>query len=269
MIKNLFILLLLITPMFSPAQEINQTDKNGLKQGVWIKKYPNGKIKYKGCFLDNKPSGRMERFHTNSNLKAVLIFSEKGIKAKAELYNESAQLIAKGNFIKSQKDSIWNYFDKKGNIRASESFQNGIKNGLSEYRFKNGKVSESIHFVNGKKNGIWKRFFQDGKAYIEAAYKEGKLDGGFQVFYPNGIIEFGGTYHNNKKTGNWDHYSDKGDLLFTIEYKNGVALNQNELDEQQMKKLEQMEVQKEKLIHSDPENYINDPDSFLRSQIKR
>ncbi|PXX99079.1 hypothetical protein DF185_14460 [Marinifilum breve] len=269
MIKNLIILLLLITPIFSGAQKINKTDKNGLKQGVWIKKYPNGKIKYKGSFVDNKPSGRMERFHTNGNLKAVLVFSENGTKAKAELYNESTQLVAKGNFIKSQKDSIWNYFDKRGSVRASETYQNGIKNGLSEYHFKNGKVSESIPFVNGKKHGIWKRFFEDGKPYIEAKYQEGKLNGGFQAFYPNGIIEFGGDYLNNKKTGNWDHYSEKGDLLFTIEYKNGVAMNQDELDQQQIKKLEQMEAQKEKLINSDPENYVNDPDSFLRSQMRR
>lgn len=269
MIKNLFILLLLITPIFSPAQEINKTDKNGLKQGVWIKKYPNGKIKYKGRFLDNKPSGRMERFHSNGKLKAVLIFSKDGIKAKSELYNESAQLVAKGNFIQSQKDSTWNYFDKKGSVRAIETFQNGIKNGPSEYRFKNGKVSESIPFTKGKKHGIWKRFFENGEPYIEAVYKEGKLNGGFQAFYPNGIIQFGGDYLNNKKTGNWDHYSEKGDLLFTIEYKNGVALNQDELDNEQMKKLEQMEAQKEKLIKSDPENYVNDPDSFLRSQMRR
>ena len=269
MIKKKLIFLLILCPLFAMSQDINKIDKNGLKQGIWIKNYPNGKIKYRGSFLNNNPSGRMERFHTNGNLKAVLVFSENGIKAKVELYNESAQLVAKGNFIKSQKDSIWNYFDKKGNVRVSETYQNGTKNGLSQYRFKNGKVSESIPFVDGEKHGIWKRFFEDGKSYIEAEYQEGKLNGGFQAFYPNGIIELGGNYLNNKKTGNWDHYSEKGDLLFTIEYKHGVAMNQDELDKQQMKKLEQMEAQKEKLIKSDPENYVNDPDLFLRSQMRR
>lgn len=269
MIKKTLIFLLFLCPLFAMSQDINKTDKNGLKQGVWIKTYPNGKTMYKGKFVDGYPVGRMERFHNNGNLKAILIFSEKGKKAKAELYNESAQLTAKGNFIQTKKDSIWNYFDKNGNIRASETYQEAVKNGTSFYRFKNGKISESIEFVNGKRHGIWKRFFEDGNPFIEAIYKNGMLNGGFQGFYPNGVIEYGGEYQNNQKNGKWEHFSEKGELLFTIEYKNGIAINQDELDEQQQKKLELMEAQKDKLIKSDPENYINDPDAFLRSQMRQ
>ena len=46
----------------SSTDSINQTDKQGLKQGFWIKKYPNGNIMYQGYFIDDKPAKLMKRF---------------------------------------------------------------------------------------------------------------------------------------------------------------------------------------------------------------
>ena len=83
MIKKTLIFLLILCPLFAMSQDINKTDKNGLKQGVWMKTFPNGKIMYKGKFVDGYPVGRMERFHNNGNLKAILIFSEKGKKSQS------------------------------------------------------------------------------------------------------------------------------------------------------------------------------------------
>ena len=64
----------------------------------------------------------------------------------------------------------------------------------------------------------------------------------------------------------WSYTSEKGELLFNIEYKNGIAANQDELDSIQQKKLEDMEKQKDHLV--DPEKFVDDPDSYLRSQMR-
>lgn len=269
MAKKIWTLILLVLPLFAYNQGINQTDKNGMKQGIWIKKFPNGAIRYKGRFVNDYPVGKMEHFDESGGLKAVLIFSQKGQKAKAEIYHNSSSPVAKGNFINREKDSIWVYFDNTNVIRAKETYIQGVKNGISEYRFANGNLSESVNFVNGKKHGLWKRFFENGKPLLEAMYENGKLHGGIQAYHPNGIIEFGGSYHLGRKTGNWEYFSEKGVLLFAVEYENGVALNQNQLEALQQENLKQMEIRSKKLIDSDPQNYIDDPDSFLRSQMKR
>ena len=44
------------------AQQVNQTDKNGLKQGRWEKTYTNGAIRYQGQFRNDKPYGEFKYF---------------------------------------------------------------------------------------------------------------------------------------------------------------------------------------------------------------
>lgn len=264
MIKTILLFAITALPVLAFAQQKNQTDHLGQKQGIWEKTDPNGRVIYSGTFKDNYPIGEMKRYHENGNLKAIMVFSSKGHQVKASLFNESSILTAKGNFIDSQKDSVWLYFDKTGSIRATESYSSGIKNGLSSYLFKNGNLYETIDFQNGIKHGIWKRYFENGNPYFEAQYQNGLLHGGFQVYYPNGVIESSGEYLNNKKEGIWEYYSDRGELLFRLDYKNGIATNQDELDKLQTEKLKKMEEHKQQLI--DPEKYVDDPDTYLQLQ---
>ena len=40
-----------------PGADFNITDADGLKQGRWIRVYPNGKLYYSGSFRDGRPVG--------------------------------------------------------------------------------------------------------------------------------------------------------------------------------------------------------------------
>jgi antitoxin component YwqK of YwqJK toxin-antitoxin module len=261
--KTLLFLFFITLSLHSFAQNINQTDTKGLRQGIWQKKYPNGKLMYQGNFKDNYPIGEMKRYHKNGILKAILLFSEQGKKAKAQLFNTKKRLVAKGNFIQNKKDSVWIYFDSNQNIRFSETYQNGLKSGETKYFFQNKNISEIITFDKNIKNGSWKRFFREGKIYFAANYKNGKLNGSYQSFYRSGRLEIDGIYKNNKRNGKWDYYSDRGKLLFTIDYIDGIASNQEELDKAQLKKLQNMEAQKNRF--EDPAHQVNDPDAYLNS----
>lgn len=263
MIKKILFLAILALPLLSFGQTKNQTDQLGRKQGLWEKFYPNGSLKYSGSFKDDYPIGEMKRFHPNGILKAKLFFTDKGNRAKAELYNEYLQLIARGNFIQSKKDSIWIYFDKNKRIRASETFVQGVKSGKTVYYFKSGNPAETINFANNQRHGDWKRFLKNGKVYFEASYQNGKLNGPVQSYFANGVLEFSGNYKNNLREGKWDFYSNKGELLYSTNYQNGTASNQDEIDQIQQKKLKNMEMQNDKLL--DPAKFVNDPDSYLRS----
>ena len=54
LMKKLLLFLFCI-PFLSFTQEVNQTDVDGNKQGVWTKSYKNGKVRYKGQFKNDKP----------------------------------------------------------------------------------------------------------------------------------------------------------------------------------------------------------------------
>ena len=46
---------------------INYTDINNMKQGVWRKVYPNGKLAYEGKFRNDKPIGVFNRYLDKRN----------------------------------------------------------------------------------------------------------------------------------------------------------------------------------------------------------
>ena len=56
------------------TDSINQVDEKGLKQGLWIKKYPNGNINYEGYFKDDRPVKLMKRYFENGDIKSSFIF---------------------------------------------------------------------------------------------------------------------------------------------------------------------------------------------------
>lgn len=101
--KILFISIICFLSLSIFAQNINRKDEQGRKQGYWENTTPLGKRIYAGNFKDGYPEGEMKRFHKNGALKVRLFFSNKGNKAKAQLYNTYGQLSAKGNYLNKKR----------------------------------------------------------------------------------------------------------------------------------------------------------------------
>ena len=61
---SILVLGLFLTALSLQAQDsLNQTDKAGLKQGLWRKHYPNGNIRYEGNFSNDQPEGEFRYYH--------------------------------------------------------------------------------------------------------------------------------------------------------------------------------------------------------------
>ena len=261
------ITLFLLVTMTLSAQNINQKDEQGRKQGYWENITPLGRKIYTGNFKDGYPEGEMKRYHKNGTLKAILIFSNKGQHTQAQIFNDYGQLAASGNYIDKKKDSLWQYYDKNKRVRIQENYKNGFKQGLSSYYYPNGKLYESIGYENDVKHGHWKRFDNKGNKMIKAHYEKGKLEGYFTSYHANGVPKIDGFYKNNKRHEKWIFYSAKGKVNKTIAYEMGYADNQDELDAKQQKELEAMEANKDRF--ADPEHYIGDPNEYLRKQRRK
>ncbi|MGZ2370726.1 toxin-antitoxin system YwqK family antitoxin [Ancylomarina sp. YFZ004] len=264
MYKFLHFSLLCLFSLTLSAQNINKKDAQGRKQGYWENVTPLGKRVYAGNFKDDYPKGEMKRFHKNGAIKALLIFSNKGKNAKAQLYNTYGQLSATGNYIDKKKDSLWQYFDKNEQIRIQEFYVNGEKDGLSTYYYPNGQIYETYEYKQNNKHGQWLRYDRDGKKIICANYTNRRLDSFFTTYFKNGITKIDGSYKNGKRHGKWIFYTVKGEIEKTISYVMGVADNQSELDNIQKQELEAMEANKNKDI--DPEHYIENPTEYLMKQ---
>ena len=90
------LLFLFCIPYLSFAQEVNHTDVDGNKQGIWTKSYKNGKVRYKGQFKNDKPFGLFYYYHTSGELQAEKKFFHNGTAAATHIFYKGAELQAAG-----------------------------------------------------------------------------------------------------------------------------------------------------------------------------
>ena len=106
--------------------------------GTKIKKFDNGKLKFKEHFLDGKYSGTWESYYENGQLREIKSFRDGG-----DYYVNG-----------KQRNRIGKY----------------------EKYYKNGNISsKGVYNENGNKDGIWINGGQNGSIISEREYKDGKF----------------------------------------------------------------------------------------------
>ena len=229
-LKNILIFFLLLLQVSSFSQindSINKTDKNGMKQGHWIKKYPNGHIQYNGYFKDNHPIGAFNRFFENDTLQSVLIFSGDGKEAIATMYHPNGIIASKGKFVNQLKEGKWKFFSASNNgyLVCEEEYKTNKLNGASLKYYPDSSLAEKVSYINDIRNGEWIQYFPNGINCLKANYVNGKLHGSFEVFFDNAKPQYIGQYKDDIRNGNWQIFNSDGSLKYNIEYVAGVATN--------------------------------------------
>ena len=238
---------------------INQTDKQGKKQGAWIKKDVDGKLIYQATFKDDKPVGEMKRFHPNGQVKAILNFKEGSNESDAQLFDEKGKLIAAGIYDGQRKSGEWKYLSD-GKVISTETYQNGLKHGTAKRFYKSGAILEESNWVNDLLDGAYNSYFQDGKIFLECVYSHGKRNGLFRTWFPGEVLELDATYTADEKDKQWKYYDENGKLLFTLKYDLGQLLNpevQDSLDKAQSENYRPHDI-------PDPEKFMQNPEEYMQ-----
>ncbi len=240
---------------------INVTDVNGLRQGVWRKKYPNGNPAYEAFFKNNKPTGNLKRYFDEGGIAAHLLYGDLSTYATAKIYNKAGTVIAFGYYLENKKDSLWFYYSDNSKIVENEAiinnknvkirgkvhykigeerYKNGVLHGISRDFYPSGKILEERQFNNGVEEGVCRKYFPNGRKQVVVNIKNDKMHGNSLSFFKSGRIETMGQYSNGLKNGKWTIYEEDGTVKQIITYKNGVAANQNEIDSMHNFQLEEM-----------------------------
>lgn len=199
------------------AQEYNQTDAKGRRQGLWADFYANGQKRYEGKFKNDKCQGTFRYYDEQGNLKATNEFDKTGEKALNKTFAPNGRLIATGYYMSQKKDGEWKYFDKEtGQLLLAEDNKDGHVHGWSRiYNPKNGVLAEETQYVGGVPEGPCRKYSDTGVLVMECQYHQGQLEGTAKTFYPNGVLKEEGQYAKGAKTGQWKTYNEDGDLIAT------------------------------------------------------
>ena len=93
------------------AQNLNQIDNNGQKQGLWKKSYENGNLRYKGQFNNDIPIGIFYYYYKSGELQLEKEFFHNGSAAATYIFYKNGNLKASGLYVNEIKDSTWNYYN--------------------------------------------------------------------------------------------------------------------------------------------------------------
>ena len=214
--KRYFLAIVALWLVFSvQAQDYNQTDSKGRRQGVWMDFYPNGQKRYEGEFKNDKCQGEFRYYDEQGNLKATNSFDKSGEKALNKTYAPTGRIIATGYYVNQKKEGEWRYFDKEtGQLLLVEDNTNGKVNGWSRlYNPRNGVLAEETQYVDGQPEGVCRKFSDTGILQMECQYHNGLLDGPTKTYYPNTALKEEGQYVQGVKVGQWKTYNEDGDLI--------------------------------------------------------
>jgi len=205
----------------------NKLDEQGRKTGPWRVEYPNKKTLYEGTFMEGKPVGLMTRYYDTGTVRAKMWFDRKQDRSRAELYYKDNKKAAEGVYAGKDKDSIWTYYSEfDGTVRIREGYSAGKVHGKSISYYPEGGVSEEVNWKMNSREGPWLQYYEDGTERLKANYLNNMLSGTYEVYYTGEILMMTGPYVDDRSEGTWSYYDDKGELLYTLEYKEGRPVDQ-------------------------------------------
>ncbi len=225
----------------------NYIDANGMKQGFWKKQYKDTKtIAYRGFFKNNKLEGEYRRYYP-SGIKMMEINYDQNQSGMATLYYDDGVKSAEGQYINTKvRNGLWKFYGVDSKLVSEIYYTNGVPNGKEVNYWRNGNVLEEKNWDMGVQTGGWYRYFENGKEQLKARIVNGKRDGLYYVYYPNGQYYIKGHYTQNVRTGHWTYFKEDGTIRRDTEYTNGVAADQDSVDEattRQIKRWEEMKGQ--------------------------
>ena len=223
------------------------------------KKYPNGQMQYQGWFLNGKPTGEFKRFHENGKPACVQVFDEKG-NSTVEIFAGDGSLLAKGAYHGNRRHGLWEYFAQAGYVLMTETYEKGRRQGESLKFGPEKQVLERMYYKNDLLDGERIQYYLYGNKMAEYHYKAGRLDGPYRSWLDSGDLEEEGAYLDGKKEGEW-HYYEYGGPETVVEYHEGKAVNQDQLDKELQQKLDAYDNDPHL---PDPETFEGTPEEFFQ-----
>jgi len=186
-------------------EEVNLIKNMGVALGIEQTSVFENFIKLFNSISDTtKREGAFKEFYDNGNLKF------------------------EGTFANGELEGLCKQYYENGNLHFEGTYVNGKSEGLYKQYFENGNLDFEGYYVNDELNGSYKDFYENGDLQKIANFVDGKLNGPYEEYHSSsslndsGQIALKGTRKNDKLHGYVIQYWRNGNILFEINYKNGL-----------------------------------------------
>lgn len=226
--------------------------KNGKQIGELKEYYSNGAVSYSGVLDESgKQNGtfayydldgkKYHEFHfskgdltsitfIDKTGKSTEIATKKGKKVDYLLNYPNGSKKIVGQYVDSEKNGDWKYYDNYGNLERTEIYKKGvISDSLIRYH-SNGKVASKTTYVDGERNGVFLRYNIFGILTEEGVYKNDQLDKEWYTYFDDGKLKYESYYVDGDLNGIQKTYGVNGKLASWEEYDVGRVITHVFLD---------------------------------------
>lgn len=137
-------------------------------------------------------------------------------------YHPNGQKRYEGQFKNDKPKGLFNYYDEKGNLQATNTFdKSGVKASNKTYSPEGTLVAEG-NYVNQKKDGEWRYYDKAGKLILVEDNKNGQVEGWSRIYNPEtGTLAEETQFVNGLPNGVCKKYRENGLLMMECNYSNG------------------------------------------------
>lgn len=212
---NAFILFfgIILIPFNTFSQkEINQTDSQGKRDGVWEKYYEGTQqLRYEGKFDHGKEVGEFKFYCEECKDKPTVIkkYNHKDDIAEVEYFTIKGKLVSEGKMKGHDRVGEWITYHKDSKTpMVRETYSNGKLTGRRTTYYPDGSITEELDFSNGLKDGENIYYSVSGVVIKKLQYKDDMLHGPASYYDGYGILLIEGSYKNDRKDGLWKYYKN-------------------------------------------------------------
>lgn len=197
--------------------DINQTDAEGKRHGLWKKFYDGtSQLRYEGTFDHGKEVGEFKFFCEDCKDKPSVIknFNSKDDIAHVKYLDKKGKTISEGKMKGHQRVGEWIIYHQKSQQPMSrENYEDGKLHGKKTTYYPNGTVTEEVEYKMGLREGENSFYSPSGILIKKLQYKADELQGPAFYFDGHGNITIEGFYKNDKKHGLWKYYQNGSVVL--------------------------------------------------------
>ncbi len=213
--------MVLLTSTAAVAQ--NKVDKQGRKQGHWVRVDKDGSKIYEGDFKDGLETGTFTYYYHDGTVRIRNTYTEPGTVCQHEAYDEQGRLLAKGTYNRRNRDGRWQFFSEDGRLLKETDYKMGVKHGRHVVYNHAGDTAEVAGWDNNHRHGRWwKRIGKTG--YITGTYVRGGLEGRLVEYDDAGKMVRDGHYKNGLKNGSY-RYFDNDRLTIDETWNSGTLVD--------------------------------------------
>lgn len=202
-------------------QEINRTNRLGLKRGVWMEFHRNMNIRVEGTYKDDLKHGFWKYYQPNGNLIRVErwimgVLQEEDqetakVEIRREIHESTGALKSKGAYQNGLKEGVHQQFDEDGNPIGAQLYHEDIL------------LAEGMYDERGRKQGEWKFYYPDGTLKAIGDYVDDYKNNQWKYYFQDSTLEQVGRYILDAPDGEWNWYFNSGELRKRQMFVDGLA----------------------------------------------